>query len=227
MARKKNAKALYEVIGAESIQAGRPPRVPGWVGPAGGPEDEQAPDREPALSASDGRVRISLNQLSAAVLLVVLLGLLVTAFVWGRRVGVRAAKAAASAAGAAGAPKVLPRPRPGPNVGTTQPSGMVPENYQRRKGYSYLVIQDGLRGQAEGMDIKKFLYDNGINVTVHRSAVTPFYRVKDTRGFRNLSRPEIKAALAQHRAQIERLGREYQRRGGRYAFLGSWLETEQ
>ncbi|OPX21606.1 MAG: hypothetical protein B1H04_06355 [Planctomycetales bacterium 4484_123] len=231
MARKKHAKSLFEVITETSRRSGPPAELVPPTPPAGGaPAPVQAPPSgEPVLSTAGGRLRISLSQAGAAVLFGFLAALLVLVFLWGRRVGQASAGSRPGqvvASGAQGRGSLVPRPgAPGAREGPAT-SRAAPRQPARKSGYNYLVIQDGIRTLREAQDIQRFLYRRGITATVERSRYTPFYRVKDTRGFKRPATAQIKAHMAQHKAQIERLGDEYRNQGGRYGFKKPWFETE-
>ncbi len=254
MARKKDGKSLFEVMGAGESQSGKSLDVPSWFDRGGQASDEaskasqpvssrpvpagQAERREPVLSVSAGRLIISLNQVSAIVVVLAIILLGVGAFFLGRRTSQNASASPGriqaqhnrSTTQLGDEPvNVLPRPdSPKPRPGGT---GMVRDDAQRQKGYSYLVIQGGIHTLKEAMDIKQFLYDKGIDATVHRSTHTGMYMVKDMHGFRNISSEQTRAAVAEYVAHIERLGKEYLRQGGRYGFkqrssTGVWMITE-
>ena len=182
------------------------------------------------ISTTGGRLRISLSQLNAVVLFGSLAALLVLIFLWGRRVGeasARAARTTQAPTGRADGPAgLVPRPRPARRTHATAATHPIAAGFKRQSGYNYLVIQDGIRTLQEARDIQKFLYQQGITATVERSRYTPFYRVKDTRGFKRPATAQIKAQMNQHKAQIERLGDEYRHQGGRYGFKKPWFETE-
>jgi len=168
--------------------------------------------------------------MGAVVLFGSLAALLVLIFLWGRRVGEASALAGrtgrAAAGGTDGPRGLVPRPQPPRRVGPSATTHPVAAGYKRKSGYNYLVIQDGIRTLQEARDIQKFLYRRGVTATVERSRYTPFYRVKDTRGFKRPATARIQAQMNQHKAQIERLGDEYRHQGGRYGFKKPWFETE-
>ena len=115
-----------------------------------------------------------------------------------------------------------------PPAATTKPAT---RSATRQKGHSYLVIQGGIQNLKDAADIKRFLYSKGINSTIHRMKHTGTHMVKDMRGFRNVRSAQTRTTIAEYVARIERLGREYQRQGGRYDFrqsnsTGPWMVTE-
>ena len=255
MARKKDGKSLFEVMGTGASRSDKSLDVPSWFDRGGRAADEAskasqpvsprpvpagpAGRREPILSVSAGRLIISLNQVSAvvAVLAIILLG--VGAFFLGRWTSQNASASPGQIQAQynpsatrpdAGPVNVLPKPdSPRPRPGST---GMVRDDAQRQKGYSYLVIQGGIHTLKEARDIKRFLYDKGINATIHRMRHTGMYMVKDMDGFQNIRSSQTRAAIAEYVAQIERLGKEYLRQGGRYDFKQSnatvpWMITEE
>ncbi|KPK80597.1 MAG: hypothetical protein AMJ81_11770 [Phycisphaerae bacterium SM23_33] len=179
------------------------------------------------MSYSRGRLRISLNQVSTVVFFGALLVLLLLAFILGRQSGLAAASADPGEVrsgldqGATTQPHVTPHPGPEPTSQGVRLSEMVPDDYSRPKGLQYLVIQDLVWTRQEAEDIKGFLYSHGINATIERMGRTRTYRIRDTKGFQSDRSEEAK----EYKAQIERLGKEYRRRG-RYDFVGAWFKPE-
>ncbi len=180
---------------------------------------------------------MSLTKISAVVVILAIILLGVGAYLLGRRTS-QNTSASPDKIHASYNPGTT---RPGAGYGDVIPglkthrpksngSKMVPDDAQRQKGYSYLVIQGGVRTPKEALDIKKFLYEMGINATVHRSSHTGMYMVKDMHGFTNIRSEQTRAAIREHVAQIERLGKEYQSRGGRHGFkqdsITPWMITE-
>ena len=124
MAKKKGAKALFEVINDRG-KSKKPLGVPGWfdraraaftsaraqaeqpaqaaqaayAAPAPPPQPAAwtAPANEPMVSMQDGRVRISLNQVSAVVAVLGFLLVMSGAFYFGRQVGLGHKDSAAAA----------------------------------------------------------------------------------------------------------------------------------
>lgn len=269
MSKKKDEKSLLEVLGLHREgQTGRL-EVPDWInrpgqalstqGTSDSPEIPAAPPVvSPAgtitrsvarsttqtsgkiISLSDGRINISLNQVSATVALLAIILMITTAFFLGRRTAANPPVKVSPASGVKEVPyrpdvadigpkrpRVLPVPHlPAGGTKTNPPIGA-----KRQKGLHYLVIQGGITSRAEAEDIQRFLYSKGINTTVERMSINK-YMVKDLRGFKNLRSPETRAELARYVEQIERLGREYQRQGGRWGFKQSktaplpWMEKE-
>lgn len=196
------------------------------------------------ISISNGRVNISLNQVSATVAALVVILMIVVAFFLGKRVGTNSSVRVIPSKDtikdvpyrpdvskiSPKRPGVLPVPHSSNNA-TKAKSANLPISTKRQKGLYYLVIQGGITSKAEAEDIRRFLYSKGINTTIERMSINK-YKVKDLRGFENLRSPETRAELARYVAQIERLGKEYQRQGGRYRFRQSktaplpWMEKE-
>jgi len=182
--------------------------------------------QEPVLSASGGRLRLSVSELGAVVLFAGLIALVVLAFLWGRRVGRRDAVAAAGEHAVRSAQfPVTPVHGPGRQTLDGAANDRAAQ-VQRKPGYSYFVIQDRISALDEAKDIQAFLAERKVQVTIHASAVRPFYRVKDCRGFTDLSSPTVKAQIASYKARIEAYGSEYMDQGGRYGFRKPWMETE-
>ena len=256
MARKKDGKSLFEVMGTGASRNDKSITVPSWfdrggrASSASGPQADGSPTvpqptspppvpsrREPILSVSAGRLVISLSQISAVVAALAIVLLVAAAYMLGRMTSqntstvpgrIKAPYNPAATRPGDGAVRVLPMPgahRPGPSG-----AGMVRDDAKRQKGYSYLVIQGGIDTLKEAGNIKQFLYTKGVNATIHRMSIRK-YMVKDMRGFRNIRSAQTRADIRNHVAQIERLGREYQRLGGRHGFkqsssIGPWMETE-
>ena len=199
---------------------------------------------EKIISISNGRVNISLNQVSATVAAVVIILMIVMAFFLGKRMGTKSSVRVAPSKDlktdipyrpdvskiSSKRPGVVPIPRSSSNAAGEKKTNL-PISTKRQKGLYYLVIQGGITSRAEAEDIRRFLYSKGINTTVERMSINK-YKVKDLRGFKNLRSPETRAELARYVEQIERLGREYLRQGGRYGFRQSktaplpWMEKE-
>ena len=199
---------------------------------------------EKIISISNGRVNISLNQVSATVAAVVIILMIVMAFFLGKRMGTKSSVRVAPSKDlktdipyrpdvskiSPKRPGVVPIPRSSSNAAEEKKTNL-PISTKRQKGLYYLVIQGGITSRAEAEDIRRFLYSKGINTTVERMSINK-YKVKDLRGFKNLRSPETRAELARYVEQIERLGREYLRQGGRYGFRQSktaplpWMEKE-
>lgn len=264
--RKKNAKALFEVI-TSAARRGRPLGVPGWFGqpkatapaispsapepsrlpaspgpavgvPPAGPRQMPRSARagEPALTVSGGRVRVSLNQVSATVAAIVAVVVVVTAFVMGRLTAPRLVESERPLPSGrqdvldlgSGHPGVVPVPRPPEGQGV-RPVGMVPDDAVREKGASYLVIQGGINTRPEAEDIKRFLHSKGVSATLHKGQ-TNRYLVKDMRPWRDVGSRQTRADLEQYIKRMEQLGSEYLRQGGDYDFRQNhnspWLLQE-
>ncbi len=254
MARKKNAKSLFEVISrdaAKSAEGGKQSLgVPGWFGrggqaPPAAPEPPPLPATarqpaepppaeagEPIVSVAGGRLRISLNQVSAAVLVLGLILLLVGVFLLGRR----------TASSAPAAPQPAPPPAGREAPGERQTGGIPPLPHPpltaqspedeaeatstgpaRQKGHWYLVIQVGILNKAQAEAIQDYLKNKGVQTTVYRSRFYSHkWTVKDLRGFTSGDSPEVTA----YKKWIEKLGQEYADKGGLYDFKGCYPSPE-
>ncbi len=267
MTRKKDGKTLFEVMGPGESRSDKSLEVPSWfnhgrrkASPAGGQSPGEAPSvpqpvplssgpardaahpkvrRNPIMSVSAGRLIISLNQISAVVVVLAIILLGVAAYMLGRRTSqdvsaspdrIQALRNSDVTRLGDGSVKVLPVPGSPPP--RQDGSGMISDDAPRQKGCSYLVIQGGVQTLKEAGDIKKFLYDKGINATVHRMNHTQGYMVRDMKGFQDMRSEQTRAAVKEHVTQIERLGKMYQRQGGRYDFKQGgggtepWMITE-
>jgi len=235
-------------------KAAKPLGVPGWFGRAGsgapgdqakarpGPGAPGSPDRagpqaqggsrpvsalEPSrvLSVVGGRLRISLNQVSALVVVVVLALLLAGAFLLGRR-SARTPSAGPNAGNESLTERklpVLPRQR---QEQTEQTEPAIVGEPVREKGLWYLVIQVGILKAEHARDIQQFLRQapNGIETTVHRSKDTGKWMVRDLRGFKDKNSPE---AIA-YKKRVEQLGEQYfdPKRDRLYKFQGPYFSPE-
>lgn len=191
-----------------------------------------SPPGEPVISIVGGRLRISLNQVSAAVLGLAVVVVLLGSFVLGRRT-----------APVPGEPAVVP-PAPSKQETTERELASVPllpaqpQTPQqppqpptepglpaRRKGYWYLVIQAGISTKAQADDIQSFLDDRGISSGVHRSQHTRKWMVRDLRGYADKRSKQAEA----YKDGVEQLGKEYFQppRGRLYDFLGCYYSLEQ
>lgn len=260
MARKKNARSLFEVISRDAARVGKadktgkqPLGVPGWFGrteptrtyapePQPPPAEEVAPAEaqrpvpsppgEPIISIVGGRLRISLNQVSAAVLGLAVVLLLLGSFFLGRRTAAAPGEPTAAPPAPskqetterelASVPLLPPRPQT-PQQPPQPPT--EPGLPARRKGYVYLVIQAGISTKAQADDIESFLAERGIASSVHRSQNTRKWMVRDLRGYADSNSKQAKEYLA----GVEQLGKEYFRpgRGRLYNFLGCYYLLEQ
>jgi len=258
--RKKDGKSLFEVIGNDASHNDKSMNVPSWFDQTGQkpPTDDRpvierakisppvAPPpipsgtttrAEPILSVSSGRLVISLNQISAVVVILAIILLGIGAYMLGR---MSSQNTSASPDGnqvphnpnvlkpGTGPTGLIPKPKP--HQPKPDGSKMVPDDAPRPKGYSYLVIQGGVQTPKEARDIKQFLYRKGVKATIHRMTHTGMYMIKDMHGFQNIKSVQTRAAITEYVAQIERLGREYCRQEGRYNFKQSsitpWMITE-
>ena len=235
MARKKNAKSLFEVITANAAKGHKADKslgVPGWFGRAKSsqpsapgpqaaagaptalperPHVAPGPPAEPIFSIADGRLRISLSQTGAAVAALGLILLLFAAFFLGSRSSrgpaqAQGAPSAGQAPARAGTPLLPPeRQEAGPEEGNQVPA-------VRQKGLWYLVIQAAVWTRQDAENIRDFLREKkvegkGIYATVHRSRDHRWWMVRDLRGFRDR---KSKEALA-YQAGVEALGDEYKK----------------
>ncbi len=247
MARKKDGKSLFEVIGNDASHSGGSMNVPSWFDQDGQkpPTDDRpvierakispmvtptpipsgtTTRAEPILSVSSGRLVISLNQISAVVVFVAIILLGIGAYMLGR---MNSQNTSASPDGikAPHNPNVIKSgtgpadviPKPKPDQPKPNGSEMVPNDKPRTKGYSYLVIQGGIDTLKQAWDIKRFLHGKGVSATIHRMSIRK-YMVKDMHGFQNIRSAQTIADIAEYVAHIERLGREYGRQKGRYNF---------
>ena len=238
MARKKSHKALFEVITGDGRKADKQLGVPGWFGQAKQPAREPsaepaavaaqvpsklprpmaAAEREPVLSTSGGRLRISLSSIAALLILLGLIALMAVAFALGR-VSVRAARGEAIDA---------PRKSDVPSLGdappgfTPLPGGsrgrrrrlsavVIGDDAYRPPDYYYLVIQAGIESRSEAEHVKRFLYENRVDATIHPMRVQGRYMVKDLRGFKD---PNGRAVRDHVENTIRPLGRAYVKDGG-------------
>lgn len=255
MAKKKDAKSLFEIFAGEGIKskADKPLGVPGWFGqaepvqPAASESPAQALQpaavppavstaprlpEEPVVSVVRGRLRISLSQVGAAVTGLAVLVLLIGMFFVGRWsapvAGRPPAPAKAGPNGSSQAGGVPPLPQPGPPGQRVSPVA-VPVETGRTKGHYYLVFKVGLPVRADAEDIKSFLQEKKIYATVYRSRLTGKWLVRDLRGFPDKNSPD---AIAYRKKADEQLGKEYFKRSGlagrpRWDFRGCYYSLEQ
>jgi len=246
VAKKKNAKSLFEIFAGEGIKSrdDKPMGVPGWFGQAEAvqPAASESPPQavltapslpeEPAVSVVGGRLRISLSQVGAAVTVLAALLLLICTFFVGRWSAPTAGRPPAPAkpgpAERAGAGGVPPLPRPGPPGQRVSPVA-VPVSPARTKGHYYLIFKVGLPVRADAEDIKSFLQEKKIYATVHRSRLTGKWLVRDLRGFPVKNSPD---AVAYRKNAEDKLGNEYFKRSGqagrpRWDFRGCYYSPEQ
>ncbi len=257
MGKRKDSKGLFEVL-TTGAGKGRSLGVPGWFGqpqsaqrepepaspPPASPTTPAAPPapvrrrtepREPILSAAGGRLRISLNHVSAVVVLAGLALMFFGAYQWGRY---SARAAVAQGPGEPGVPynpaatqDVGPR-RPGELVPVPQPpregqptppgppqlGGLTRDDAPRRKGDSYLVIQSDIPTYDEAYKVKVFLHQNGVRATIHGPLRDQTFLVKDMVGFRNIRDPEVRKQIDARVKSFHELGQAYRRGGGNYGF---------
>jgi hypothetical protein len=255
--KKKDSKGLFELLTTGSGKA-RPLGVPGWFGQpqAAQPEPEPPPPlpasqtmpaapaapgrrrtepREPILSAAGGRLRISLNHVSAVVVLAGLALMFFGAYQWGRHSARPAVAqgpdepdvphnpAATQEVGPGRPGRVLPVPqRPGPGEptrpGPPHLGGLTRDDAARTKGHSYLVIQSDIPTYDEAYKVKVFLHQNGVPATIHGPLRDQTFLVKDMVGFRNIRDPEVRKQIDDRVKYFHKLGQAYRRTGGNYGF---------
>ena len=278
MSKKKDSKALFEVLGGQGKSK---MGVPGWFGqpgsveppkpeapapqpppipdePASAPEaslpaprrvprvfshPKPAPGRraakpgDPMVSISGGRVRISLNQISAFVVAATLLLLLFGAFQWGRSSSAPAEPDDGRTIKAPHNPDVLtpggrtpgvvPVPTGPAATSSDEFRGMVPNDAKRTKGYSYWVIQGSVSTYDDAVAIKKFLYKEGVDATIHRMPAGPKFLVLDMTGYPSKNHPNAD----KRRTLLDNLGGRYKVLShGSYSFKQKpgdrWMLTE-
>jgi hypothetical protein len=219
--KKKDSVALFEVISKsrqKRSEAGL--NVPGWMGrgvPGGEPPERAegagevempGPLPEPVVSTAGGRLRLSLNYVTALVAVVGMVLLLVLAF-WVGRWSVHA-----SAANATG-----PDAQTAGLTGEQTPTPPGPATPGRVPGKHYLVIQ-GLQGMTQqkrddAETIVKWLKKEGIAADIGRYRGDPEqYIVWSLNKFDSPSSAEAEGFVD----TIEELGRRYKNGGGRYDF---------
>ncbi|HET6427665.1 MAG TPA: hypothetical protein VM389_08310 [Phycisphaerae bacterium] len=237
MARRKNAKSLFEVI----TDSHRPP-----VGPAGrdvrqGEPAAGAPPRpgaapetargRPVLKAS-GEQTISLSQFNAVSIAIGVVLLVLLAFLLGQAIRIRPAGGAGSGGGMS---PLGPEFVGGAGAGQTALPPMVPDNYQRSKGYRYWVIHENVASTKDGLEMKKFFHRNLVGVTVNPDpSLQGQFIVKDTRGFGPTPSPQMAAMIREREDMLERLCELYKLQvrsglisGRDYDFKKLSLETEE
>jgi hypothetical protein len=255
VAKKKDAKSLFEIFTGEGIKskADKPLGVPGWFGqaepvppaasespaqavrPAAVPpavSTERRLPEEPVVSVVGGRLRISLSQVGGAVTVLAVLVLLIGMFFvgrWSAPVAGRppvAGKAGQTEPAEAGGVPPLPRLD---SAGQRVPPVAPPVATGRTKGHYYLVFKVGLPVRADAEDIKSFLQEKKIYATVYRSRLTGKWLVRDLRGFPDKNSP---VAVAYQKNAEDKLGNEYFKRSGlagrpRWDFRGCYYSLEQ
>jgi hypothetical protein len=255
--KKKDSKGLFEVLTTGAGKA-RSLGVPGWFGQpqAAQPEPESPPPlpssqatpaapaapkrrraepREPILSAAGGRLRISLNHVSAVVVLAGLALMFFGAYQWGRHsvrpavaqgpeeLDVPHSPAATQEVGPGRPGRVLPVPqRPGrvepARPGRPHPGELTRDDAARKKDYSYLVIQSDIPTYDEAYKVKVFLHRSGVPATIHGPLRDETFLVKDMVGFRNIRDPEVRKKIDERVELFHKLGQAYRRTGGNYGF---------
>jgi len=284
VSKKKDSKALFEVLGGQGKSK---MGVPGWFGQPGpgeparpeapAPQPPPVPDGpvpsavaepprteapvaprrapravaqarpapagrttepgDPMLSISGGRVRISLNQISAVVVAATLILLLFGAYQLGRSSAAPDDPGDGQTVKAPHKPDVLnpdgrppgvvPVPRPPVTTPPDEFSGMVPNDAKRKTGCSYWVIQGSVQTYDDAMAIKKFLYKQGVDATIHRMPAGPKFLVLDMTGFASKNHPDAD----KRRTLLDNLGSRYKVLSqGRYSFKQKpgdrWMLTE-
>lgn len=194
-----------------------PPPVPRPITATSSPMSSQA--AEPLLQVADGRLRVSLNNISAAVVVLGLACVIAGAFYLGKRSG------AAGSQGQSGSQNG--QVRPGDNAGQPAPgngNGGAPENVagpQRVKGYNYLIVASRIGNQAEASAIRDFLHGKGVETTVEQMQDGTFC-VKDLTGFRGQRDPKIE----ERKDAFAKLGAAYHAAGGSYNLSQPYLSLE-
>jgi hypothetical protein len=240
--KKKDSKALYEVISQRKQTLG----VPGWfgkpseqgeqpdaAGESSRPEAQDVspavaplPERrtkstleEPVVSYTGGRLRISLNQVSMVVLSMGLVLLLTVSFLVGRHSGRLAASGEVRAeVGRASGTEAL---KLTPVTLTPQAEQPAPVSEGRKKGLYYLVIQAGISTESQARDIQQFLRSKGIQAGIDRGP-TNKWMVIDDKSFEKKDDPQI----ADRKNKIEQLGKEYLRKTQTYGFHQPYVRLE-
>jgi len=179
---------------------------------------------ERIVSIAGGRMRISLNQVSAVVFFGGLIVLMFGAFVLGRQTAGTAPTGAPQTAGVRPGPTgrrggVAPVPVPPRREAPRQATaGMVPDDAARPEDRRYLVIQGGIPTRQEALRVKRFLYDRGVDATIHRMRNTGRYYIKDMRGWPVEDTATVRRQIKEYVEHIERLGGQYLASGGRWGF---------
>jgi hypothetical protein len=239
MAKRKGAKALFEVINDRG--KAKPLGVPGWFDRAraafnsaraqaelpaqDAPAAQAAPappppparvasDEEPMVAMRDGRVCISLNQVSAVVSVLGFLLVMSGAFYFGRQMGlghkdsVAAATmaqnlAAADKPGTGNAPaKATASTRSNQAVGAA-----IADEGKRKKGLYYLVVQGGIRDQQDARTMIEFLADNDVSASAVRDA-TNKWKVLADKPFSHSDGKDVQ----DFKNRISSLGKDYMRK---------------
>lgn len=88
------------------------------------------------------------------------------------------------------------------------------------RGYTYIAVQD-FRASAHqaALDTQAFLRERGVDTSIVELSGDYPYRLVTTRGY-NRTDPAQKRRQDAFQAQLEALGREYLKAGGRYALKG-------
>ena len=225
MAKKKDSVALFEVISkSRERQPAGGMGVPSWMSqPPQEPEGAEplrpaepsppgaALPKQPIVSTAEGRLQLSLNYVSGAVIVVALVVLLVLVF-WLGRVTASSGPAETEAPAA--------NNQPLPEIASGQPTPL-----QRVAGRYYLVIQGLLGIDTQHLeaanDIRNFLAAHGVPAEVRRYAGRPQqYIVWAYQGFDSSDSQDAQ----EHVRFIENLGQQYKAQGGRYDFRQGRIE---
>jgi hypothetical protein len=242
MAKKKGAKALFEVINDRGKS--KPLGVPGWFdraraafsgaraqadlpgqdapaahaapAPPPSPAAWAGPTNEPMVSMQDGRVRISLNQVSAVVSVLGFLLVMSGAFYFGRQMGM-GHKDLPSVASAAQSPVPATPDKPAggnaPGKATASArsnqavGAAIADEGKRKKGLYYLVIQGGIRDQQDARTMIDFLADNDVAASAVRDS-TNRWKVLADKAFSRADGKDVQ----DYKTRIGQLGKDYMRK---------------
>lgn len=263
MARRKDAKALFEVIKPGSGKGDKPLGVPGWFGQAkpaagvpvlpavpppgqppaevGGPMTGGMPagplpvgramappssEAEPLLQVSGERLRISLNHISAAVVVLAVFCLIAGAFYLGKRAGAQGVRAAGQNPGSVVTQGTPAQPVYVP-ASPIEPENAAPVgNAERKKGYNYLIIASRIGSRETASQMQAFLGARGVETTIEPMDGKMFC-IKDIVGFTETTREPAVSQIEQRKALLERIGKEYRKQGGDYDFSKPYLKKEE
>ena len=88
------------------------------------------------------------------------------------------------------------------------------------RGYTYIAVQDfGVGERQAALDAQAFLRERGANTSIVELSGNYPYRLVTTRGY-NRTDPAQKQRQDAFRTQLEAMGSEYSKAGGRYALKG-------
>lgn len=88
------------------------------------------------------------------------------------------------------------------------------------RGYTYIAVQDFGVGQRQAaLDAQAFLRERGVDTSIVELSGSFPYRLVTTRGY-NRTDPAQKQRQDGFQSQLEAMGREYSKAGGRYALKG-------